>query len=79
MNNFNATEIINRLPAVVSQPILLIGLGLLCIVFCLTSFVLVYHWNHYSIDRSSIVSAQAVYFLGGLLILLIAIVSVILY
>ena len=79
MNNLNMTLVLEKLHSFISQPALFVGLGLLCIVFGVASFVLTFHWNKYAIDKSTIVTAQTIYFLGGVLIILIAFISVILY
>jgi UPF0716 family protein affecting phage T7 exclusion len=75
----NMVEVLNRLHDFISQPILFAIFGLLCIIFGVSSFVLLFHWNRYAIDKSVIISAQAIYFLGGVLLLLIGFISVILY
>jgi len=73
------TEVLGKLHGFISQPILFGVFGILCIIFGVASFVLLFHWNRYAIDKSMIITAQAVYFLGGALILLIGFISVILY
>ena len=75
----NAIEVLGKLHNFISQPILFGVFGLICIFFGISSFVLLFHWNKYAIDKSAIVTAQAIYFLGGALILLIGFLSVILY
>lgn len=75
----NITEVLGKLHDFISQPVLFVLFGLICIVFGVSSFVLMFHWNRYAIDKSAIVTAQSVFFLGGVLIILIAFLSVILY
>jgi len=79
MNSFNLPAILEKLHSFISAPILFALIGLLCIVFALASWVLVFHWNKYAIDKSDILAAQLIYFLGGLLIIFIAMISAILY
>lgn len=75
----NTTEVLGKLHDFISQPILFGFLGLLCIIFGISSFVLMFHWNRYAIDKSMIITAQAIYFLGGAFIILLGFISVILY
>ena len=75
----SAIDIFSKLHDIISQPLLFAVFGLVCVVFGLSSFVLLFHWDRYAIDRSKIVTAQMIYFLGGALILLIGFISVILY
>jgi hypothetical protein len=75
----NTVEVLWKLHDFISKPILFVILGLLCVVFGVASWVLLFHWNHYAIDKSAIVTAQAVYFLGGALIILVTFISVFLY
>jgi len=75
----STTEVLGELHGFISQPILFAVLGVICIIFGISSFVLLFHWSHYAIDKSEINEAQAIYFLGGAFILLIAFISVILY
>ena len=75
----NTIEILNKLHDFVSKPILLIAFVVLVLSFAVSSLVLVYHWRRYAIDKAAIVTAQSIFFLGGLLILLIGLVSIILY
>lgn len=79
MNNLNVTELFEKIHSFISRPALFALLGLLCILFGVASFVLTFHWNKYAIDKSTIVKAQGIYFLGGALIMLIAFISIILY
>lgn len=75
----NITEVLAKLHDFLSQPALFGIFGLMCIIFGVSSFILLFHWSRYAIDKSAIVTAQAIYFLGGALILLIGFISVILY
>jgi hypothetical protein len=77
--HMNTTEVLGKLHDFISQPILFAVFGLICIVFGISSFILLFHWDRYAIDKSMIVTARAIYFLGGALILLIGLISVILY
>ncbi len=79
MNSINVTQLLEKLNHFVSRPILFALLGILCVIFGVASFVLMFHWNKYAVDKSTIVTAQAIYFLGGVLIMIVALVSVILY
>lgn len=72
-------DFFGRLHDFISQPILFAVFGLLCVVFGLSSLVLLFHWDRYAIDRLKIVTAQVIYFFGGAFILLIAFISAILY
>jgi hypothetical protein len=75
----NTIEVLEKLHNFISQPILFAIFVLMVIIFGVSGFVLLFHWNRYAVDKSMIVTAQTVYFLGGALILLIGFVSVILY
>jgi hypothetical protein len=75
----NAVDVLGKLHNFISQPVLFAVFGLMCIVFGISSFVLMFHWSRYAIDKSVIVTAQAVYFLGGALVILIGFLSVVLY
>ncbi|HAO64722.1 TPA: hypothetical protein DCQ44_01940 [Candidatus Taylorbacteria bacterium] len=75
----NTTEVLGRLHDFISKPILFVIFGILCVAFGLVSFILLFHWDRYAIDKSAIVKAQSIFFLGGAAILLIAFISVILY
>ena len=75
----NTIEVLGKLHDFISQPILFAVFGLLCIVFGVVSFVLMFHWNRYAIDKEAIVNAQSIFFLGGVLILMLAFFSIILY
>jgi hypothetical protein len=75
----NAIEIFSKLHDIVPQSVLFSIFGLMCIIFGVSSFVLIFHWNRYAMDRAAIFMAQAVYFLGGLLILFIGFASVVSY
>ena len=79
MNNLNLVQVFEKVHVFISQPVLFVVLGLLCVVFGLASFVLVFHWSKYAIDKSAILTAQAVYFLGGVMIIIVAFVATILY
>jgi hypothetical protein len=75
----NATEALERLHDIISQPILFAVFGVMCVIFGVSTFVLLFHWGKYAIDKSAIVSAQMIYFLGVAFIIFIALISVILY
>lgn len=77
--DMNITEVLGKLHDFIPQSVLFAFFGLICLVFAITSFVLIYHWNKYAIDKSSIVTAQSIYFIGVAFILLLAFLSVILY
>ena len=79
MNPQSLPIILEKLHSFISPAFLFVVLGLLCIFFGIASFVLMFHWNRYAIDKSSIVSAEAIYFLGGILIMIIGFVSVLLF
>jgi hypothetical protein len=75
----NTIDVLGRLHDFISQPILFAIFGVLCIIFGVSSFVLMFHWNRYAIDKSVIVTTQAIYFIGGAFIILLGFISVILY
>lgn len=75
----NVTDVLGKLHDFISHPILFVIFGLLCIIFGISSFVLLFHWSRYAIDKSAIRIVRAVYFLGGFFILLVGFISVILY
>lgn len=72
-------EVLGKLHDFISQPVLFAVFGVMCIIFGISSFVLLFHWNKYAIDKSAIVTAQSIYFLGGAMILLVAFISILLY
>jgi hypothetical protein len=75
----NTIEVLGKLHDFISQPVLFVVFGLMCVVFGISSFVLLFHWDRYAVDNSMVASARAVYFLGGALILMIGFVSIILF
>ena len=75
----NAIEVLGNLHSFISKPFLFVVFGLLCIFFGIVSFILLFHWDKYALDKSTIITAQAVFFLGGAFIILIAFLSVLLY
>ena len=75
----NTIEVFGKLHDFISQSALFAILGLVFIFFGICSFVLIFHWNKYAVDKSAIIAAQAVYFLGGTLILFIGFISILLY
>jgi hypothetical protein len=75
----DTTEVLGRLHDFLSHGILFVVLGILCAGFAAASFVLLFHWSRYALDKSVIVKAKAFFFLGGGFIILIGLVSVILY
>ena len=75
----NAIDILGKLHDFISKPILFLIFAVLVIVFGVSSFILTFHWNKYAIDKTAIITAQSIFFLGGALILLFAFISVILY
>jgi hypothetical protein len=77
--HMNTVDVLGKLHDSISQPVLFAIFGILCIIFGISSFVLIFHWNRYAIDKSMIITAQAVYFLGGALIILVGFLSVVLY
>ena len=79
MNNFDVSVVFDKLFSFVSKPALFGALGLLLVVFVLSSIVLTFHWDKYAIDKSDISTARKIYFLGAALIILVAVVSVILF
>lgn len=77
--NIDMIDVLGKLHDFISKPILFALLGIMCVVFGLASLVLTFHWNKYSIDKSLIIKAQAIYFIGGAFIIFIALISIILY
>lgn len=75
----NTIEVFGKLHDFISQSALFALLGLIFIFFGIASFILIFHWNRYAVDKSAIIAAQAIYFLGGAFILLIGFISVLLY
>ena len=75
----NITEVLGKLHDFISQPILFALFGVFLIIFGVSSWVLLFHWDKYAIDKSSIITARTIYFLGGALILFIGFISVVLY
>ena len=75
----NIAEVLGNLHSFISRPILFAILGILCIAFGVSSLVLLFHWDRYAIDKSIIIMAQAIFFIGGAAILLIGFISVVLY
>ena len=75
----NSTEVLGQLHDFISKPILFAVFGIICIIFGVTSLVLTFHWNRYAIDKSTIRTVQAIYFLGGAFIIFLSFLSVILY
>ena len=75
----NSTEILGNLHSFISKPILFAVFGVLCLVFAIVSLVLLFHWDKYALDKTTIITAQAIFFIGGAFILLIAFLSVLLY
>ncbi len=73
------TQFLEKIHGFVTQPSLFVALGLVCIFFGIASFVLMFHWTKYAVDKSAILTAQAAYYLGGALILVIGFISILLY
>lgn len=75
----NMIDVFGKLHDFISTPILFAIFGLVCIFFGVSSLVLLFHWNKYAVDKTVVITAQSIFFLGGFFILLIGFISILLY
>lgn len=75
----NTIEVLGKLHDFISKPVLFAAFGVICVILGVAGWILLFHWNRYAIDRTTIITAESIFFIGVALILLIGFISILLY